>query len=129
MTDHAAIVQGIAAGVGGSILALLGVDAGQLTAAFIACSLGAIFTPPVSKWKARALFLAAVSATAIAASGLGPLLASWMPGVSPANAAKLAALGVGFWLHPLIQVGATVMPRLADWGLNKIGARTDGGTQ
>lgn len=129
MTDHAAVVQGMAAGVCGAVLALLGVDAQQLATAFVACSLGAVFAPPVSAWKARALFLAAVSATAIAASAGGPILASMLPGTSLTGASKLVALGVGIWLHPAIQLVATLAPKVAEWGLSVLRARTGGGTQ
>ena len=52
MTDHAAVVQGMAAGVGGAVLALLGVDASTLTAALFGCALGALFAPPTTRLKA-----------------------------------------------------------------------------
>ena len=126
MTDHAAIVQGMAAGVGGAVLALLGVDAQQLTAALMACSLGTLLAPPISRWRAVPLFCAAVAATAIAASGLAPILAAWWPGVTIAAWSKLVALAVGIWLHPLIQAGATLAPRLADWMMGKLGERKEG---
>lgn len=126
MTDHAAVVQGMAAGVGGSVLALLGVDAQQLTAALIACSLGTLLAPSISRWRAVPLFFAAVAATAIAASGLAPVLAAWWPGVSMGAWSKLVALGVGIWLHPLIQAGSTLVPRLADWLMGKLGERKEG---
>ena len=132
MTDHTATVQGLAAGVGGAVLALLGVDAQQLTAALIACALGALWTPPVSRWQAVALFLAAVAATAIAASLGGPILAaiwpsSWPP-VSAAVWGKVTALAVGIWLHPLIQAGAAAVPRLIGAGVSRV-ERKSGGSQ
>lgn len=128
MTDHAAVVQGLAAGVGGVVLTLLGVDAQQLTVAFIACSLGALFAPPVSRWKGLALFLAAVSATAISASVLGPICAAWWT-VAPQHIwGKLVALGVGIWLHPVIQGGATVVPKIMNGAAERIN-RNGGGMQ
>ena len=81
MTDHSAIVQGMAAGVGGALLSLLGVDAQTLTASLFGCALGAAFAPPTTRIKAYLLFLAAVAASAISASVLGPLLAGWLPSV------------------------------------------------
>ena len=128
MTDHTAIVQGMAAGVGGAVLALLGVDAQQLTVALIACSLGALFAPPVSRWKALALFSAAVSATAISASVLGPMLAAWWPIAQPHLWGKLVALGVGIWLHPVIQTGATIVPKIMNSAAERING-SGGGTQ
>lgn len=131
MTDHAAIVQGMAAGVGGAVLALLGVDAQLLTAALCACSLGALLAPPTTRPKAVLLFAAAVSATAISATVLGPMLAGWWPGVSVAAWSKGAALAVGIWLHPLIQAVAVAVPRVVAAGAAKLpGANTtDGGSQ
>ena len=112
MTDHAAVVQGMAAGVGGAVLALLGVDAGTLTAALIGCAFGAAAAPAVGPWRARALFVASVAASAISASVLGPLLHGWMPGVSVSALSKLAALGVGILLHPLIPALTASVPRI-----------------
>lgn len=112
MTDHAAIVQGMAAGVGGAVLALLGVDAPTLTAALFGCALGALFAPPVSRWRACLLFVAAVAASAISASVLGPLLSGWLPGMAPAVWSKGVALGVGILLHPLIQAASAAVPRV-----------------
>ncbi len=126
MTDHAAAVSGLAAGVGGALLALLGVDAHQLAAAFIACGLGAIFTPPVSRRRAVALFVAAVAATAIAASIGGPVLAALMPSISEVAWGKLTALGVGIWLHPLMQAGATALPRLINAAVSRVDKKTEG---
>lgn len=126
MTDHAAIVQGMAAGVGGAVLALLGVDAQQLAVAFIACSLGAILPKPVSRWTALPVFAAAVAATAVAASSLAPVFAALMPGVSVSAWSKLVALAVGIWLHPLIQVGPTLVPKLVDLLLKKLGWQKEG---
>lgn len=118
MTDHAAVAQAMAAGVGGWVLSQLGVDEQQLTASLIACSLGALFTPPVSRRRAAWLFLAAVCATAMVASIAGPLLATllarWWPTLSHANAGKLVALVFGIWLYPLIQAVAAAVPRLVD---------------
>lgn len=124
MTDHAAIVQGMAAGVCGAVLALLGVDAPTLTAALFGCALGALFAPPTTRLKACLLFLAAVAASAISASVLGPLLAGWLPAVSPAVWSKGVALGVGIFLHPLIQAGSVAVP-----GIVKGAAARFGGTQ
>ena len=112
MTDHAAIVQGMAAGVGGAVLALLGVDAPTLTAALFGCALGAMFAPPTTRLRACLLFVAAVAASAISASVLGPLLHGWMPDVSVSASSKLAALGVGILLHPLIQALTASVPRI-----------------
>ena len=120
MTGHSAIVQGMAAGVGGAMLALLGVDAPTLTAALFGCALGAAFAPPTTRIKACLLFLAAVAASAISASVLGPLLAGWLPGVSAAIWAEGAALGVGIFLHPLIQAGSVAVPRLVGAALSRI---------
>lgn len=114
MTDHAAVVQGMAAGIGGAVLALLGVDAQQLTAALFGCALGAGLAQPTTRAKAVFLFCAAVAASAITASVLGPLLAGWLPAVSASAWAKGCALVVGIFLHPLIQAGSATVPRLAD---------------
>ncbi len=121
MTDHAAIVQAMAAGVGGYVLSLLGVNEQLLAAAFIACSLGTLLAPPLSRERAIPLFCAAVAATAIAASNLAPMLAVWLPVLSETVWANLPALGVGIWLHPLIQAGATITPKIAEWAAGKLG--------
>lgn len=123
MTDHAAVVQGLAAGVGGAVLALLGVDAGQLTAALVGCVIGVTFAPPVGRWHALCLFAAAVCASAIAASGLGPLLAGWLPALSPAVAGKVAALAVGVLLHPIIQALSVATPGLIKAAAERIGGK------
>jgi len=112
MTVPTAVVQGLAAGVGGSVLTLLGVDAPTLTAALIGCVFGVSFAPPVGRWHAVCLFAAAVCASAIAASAIGPLLSSWLPAISPALASKGAALTVGVLLHPIIQGLSVATPRL-----------------
>lgn len=121
MTDHAAIVQGMAAGVGGAVLALLGVDASTLTAALFGCALGALFAPPTTRLKAALLFLAAVAASAITASVAGPLLAGWLPAVSAAVWSKGSALGVGIFLHPLIQAGSVAVPGIVKGAAARIG--------
>lgn len=120
MTDHAAIVQGMAAGVGGAVLALLGVDAPTLTAALFGCALGALFAPPTTRLKACLLFLAAVAASAITASVAGPLLAGWMPGLSATVWAKGVALGVGILLHPIIQAASAAVPRVVSGVVSRI---------
>ena len=120
MTDHAAVVQGMAAGVGGAVLALLGVDAPTLTAALFGCALGALFAPPTTRLKACLLFLAAVAASAIVASVGGPLLAAWMPGLSSAVWSKGVALAVGIFLHPLIQAGSVAVPRIVGAAASRI---------
>lgn len=125
MTDHAAVVQGMAAGVGGAVLALLGVDASTLTAALFGCALGALFAPPTTRLKACLLFLAAVAASAITASVAGPLLADWLPAVSAAVWSKGCALAVGIFLHPLIQAGSVAVPGIVKGAAARIG----GGTQ
>lgn len=123
MTDHAAIVQGMAAGVGGAVLALLGVDAPTLTAALFGCALGAMFAPPTTRLRACLLFVAAVAASAICASVAGPLLAGWLPGLSAVVWGKGVALTVGIFLHPVIQAGSTMVPRVvgavATWAERK----------
>lgn len=123
MTDHAAVVQGLAAGVGGAVLALLGVDAPTLTAALIGCVFGVSFAPPVGRWHAVCLFAAAVCASAIAASALGPLLANWLPALSPAIASKGAALTVGVLLHPIIQGASVAAPALIRSVAERFGGR------
>lgn len=123
MTDHAAVVQGLAAGVGGAVLALLGVDAPTLTAALIGCVIGVSFAPPVGRWHAVCLFAAAVCASAIAASGLGPLLSSWFPVVTPAIASKGAALAVGVLLHPIIQGASVAAPALIRSAAERFGGK------
>jgi len=120
MTDHAAIVQGMAAGVGGAVLALLGVDAPTLTAALFGCALGALFAPPTTRLKACLLFLAAVAASAIVASFGGPLMAAWLPGLSSAAWSKAVALAVGIFLHPVIQAGSTAVPRIVSAAVSRI---------
>ena len=121
MTDHAAAVQGMAAGVGGAVLALLGVDAPTLTAALFGASLGALFAPPTTRLKAVLLFLAAVAASAISASVLGPLLHDWMPALSAAVWSKGSALAVGIFLHPLIQAGSVAVPAVVAGAAARIG--------
>ena len=123
MTDHAAVVQGLAAGVGGAVLALLGVDAPTLTAALIGCVFGVSFAPPVGRWHAVCLFAAAVCASAIAASALGPLLASWLPALSPAIASKGAALTVGVLLHPMIQAASVAAPAIIRSAAERFGGK------
>jgi len=120
MTEHAAVVQGAAAGVGGAVLALLGVDAPTLTAALFGCALGALFAPPTTRLKACLLFLAAVAASAIVASVGGPLMSAWMPGLSSAVWSKAVALGVGIFLHPLIQAGSVAVPRIVGAAASRI---------
>ena len=122
MTDHA-VVQGLAAGVGGAVLSLLGVDAPTLTAGLIGCVFGASFGPSVGRWHSACLFVAAVCAASVAASVLGPLLAGWLPSLSIAAASKGAALMVGVLLHPIIQGASVVTP-----GLIKSAAKRFGGT-
>lgn len=120
MTDHTALVQGMAAGVGGALLALLGVDAQMLTGALFGCSLGAVFAPPTTRVKAVALFFAAVAASAISASVLGPLLAGWLPVVSQALWSKGSAVLVGIFLHPLIQAGSAAVPTIVQGAASRI---------
>ena len=121
MTDHAAIVQGMAAGVGGAVLALLGVDASTLTAALVGCSLGAGLAEPEGRWRAFLTFVAAVAASAVSASVAGPLLAGWMPVLSAAVWSKGTALGVGIFLHPLIQAGSIAVPQIVQGAASRIG--------
>lgn len=105
-------------------MALLGVDAPTLTAALFGCALGALFAPPTTRLKACLLFCAAVAASAIGASVAGPLLERWFPVLSQAVWSKGVALGVGIFLHPLIQAGSVAVP-----GLVKGVATRFGGTQ
>lgn len=125
MTNHAEIVQGLAYGVGGAILMLLGVDAQTLTAVLGACSIGALFAGPTTRVKAGAVFVAAVCSTAIAASIFGPVLSAIMPALTQAGAAKAVALGCGVFLHPAIQAFAALIPRILGAAVKRI----DGGTQ
>lgn len=120
MTDHASIVQGMAAGAGGAVLALLGVDASTLTSALFGCTLGAVYAMPTTRVRACFIFLAAVAASAITASVAGPLLAAWMPGLSAAVWSKGTALAVGIFLHPLIQAGSTAVPRIVSAAASRI---------
>jgi hypothetical protein len=123
MTDHAAVVQGLAAGVGGAVLSLLGVDAPTLTAALIGCVIGVSFAPTVGRVHAVCLFFSAVSASAIAAAALGPLLSGWLPDVTPAVAGKGVALAVGVLLHPIIQAASVVTPGLIKAAAEKLGSK------
>lgn len=123
MTDHAAVVQGLAAGVGGAVLALLGVDAPTLTAALIGAVLGVTFAPPVSRWHAIWLFVAAVCAAAETASVVGPLVSSWLPIITPPSASKGVALAVGVLLHPVIQALSAAVPRVIKARADRIGGR------
>lgn len=123
MTDHAAAVQGLAAGVGGAVLSLLGVDAPTLTAALIGSVFGVSFAPAVGRLHAVLLFAAAVCASAVAASVLGPLVAAWLPAVSPAAASKGSALVIGVLLHLLIQAASKAVPDLVRGVVEKIGGR------
>lgn len=123
MTDHAAAVQGLAAGVGGAVLSLLGVDAPTLTAALIGSVFGVSFAPAVGRLHVVLLFAAAVCASAVAASVLGPVLAGWLPAISPAAASKGAALVIGVLLHLLIQAASKAVPDLVRGVVEKIGGR------
>ncbi len=120
MTDHAAAVQGLAAGVGGAILALLGVDAPTLTAALIGAVFGVSFAPAVGRLHAICLFLAAVCAAAEAASVVGPVLSAWWPVITPAAASKGVALAVGVLLHPIIQALSTATPALIGAAVDRL---------
>lgn len=123
MTDHSAAVQGLAAGVGGAVLSLLGVDAQTLTAALIGSVFGVSFAPAVGRLHAVLLFAAAVCASAVAASVLGPVVAAWLPAVSPAAASKGAALAIGVMLHPVIQALSKAAPDLIRGAVQKLGGR------
>lgn len=123
MTDHAAAVQGLAAGVGGAVLSLLGVDAPTLTAALIGSVFGVSFAPAVGRLHAVLLFAAAVCASAVAASVLGPVLSAWFPAVSPAVASKGSALVIGVLLHLLIQAVSKAVPDLIRGAVEKLGGR------
>ena len=123
MTDHAAAVQGLAAGVGGAVLSLLGVDAPTLTAALIGSVFGVSFAPAVGRLHAVLLFAAAVCASAVAASVLGPVVAAWLPAVSPAAASKGSALVIGVLLHLLIQAVSKAVPDLIRGAVEKLGGR------
>jgi hypothetical protein len=123
MTDHAAVVQGLAAGVGGAVLALLGVDAPTLTAALIGCVIGVSFAPTVGRVRAVCLFFAAVSASAIAASVLGPFVSLWLPAGAQPAAGKGIALAVGVLLHPMIQAASVVTPGLIKAAAEKLGSK------
>jgi len=123
MTDHAAVVQGMAAGVGGAVLALLGVDAPTLTAALIGSVLGVAGAPAVGRWHAVCLFLAAVCAAAIAASVLGPLVSAWLPAIPATIAGKGVALGVGVLLHPIIQGASVAAPALIRSAAERFGGK------
>ncbi|MDH4392660.1 MAG: hypothetical protein QE285_14715 [Aquabacterium sp.] len=121
MTDHSAVVQGLAAGVGGAVLTLLGVDAQTLTAALIGCVFGVSFAPAVNRWRAVLLFFAAVSASAIAASVLGPPVSALLPSITPAIAGKGVALAVGVLLHPIIQAASLAAPALIRSAAERLG--------
>ena len=123
MTDHAAAVQGLAAGVGGAALALLGVDAPTLTAALIGSVFGVSFAPAVGRWHAVCLFLAAVCAAAISASVAGPLVASWLPVIPVVLASKGVALLVGVLLHPVIQAMSVATPGLIKAAAERLGSK------
>ncbi len=123
MTDHAAAVQGLAAGVGGAVLALLGVDAPTLTAALIGAVFGVSFAPPVGRLHAICLFLAAVCASAEAASVLGPLVSAWLPAITPPAASKGVALTVGVLLHPIIQALSVAAPGFIKATAERLGGR------
>ncbi len=123
MTDHAAAVQGLAAGVGGAVLALLGVDAPTLTAALIGSVFGVSFAPAVGRLHAVLLFAAAVCASAVAASVLGPVVAAWLPAISQAVASKGVALLIGVLLHLLIQAASKAVPGIIRGVAAKIGGR------
>ena len=123
MTDHAAAVQGLAAGVGGAVLALLGADAQTVTAALIGSVFGAGLAKPTSRWRAMGLFVAAVCASSIAASVLGPLVATWLPAISAPLASKGVALTVGVLLHPIIQGLSVATPGLIKSAAERFGGR------
>lgn len=123
MTDHSAAVQGLAAGVGGAVLSLLGVDAPTLTAALIGSVFGVSFAPAVGRLHAVLLFAAAVCASAVAASVLGPVVAAWLPAISPAVASKGSALVIGVLLHLLIQAASKAVPDLVRGVADRIGGR------
>jgi hypothetical protein len=123
MTDHAAVVQGLAAGVGGAVLSLLGVDAPTLTAALIGCVFGVSFAPATGRARAVCLFVAAVCAAAQVSSVVGPLLSSWLPAITPAVASKGVALAVGVLLHPMIQAASVAAPGLIKAAAERLGGR------
>jgi hypothetical protein len=123
MTDHAAVVQGLAAGVGGAVLSLLGVDAPTLTAALIGSVFGVASAPAVGRLHAVLLFAAAVCASAVAASVLGPLVSSWLPAISAAAASKGAALAIGVLLHPVIQATSAATPGLIRAAFQRLGGK------
>lgn len=120
MTDHSAAVQGIAAGVGGAILSLLGIDAPTLTWALIGCVLGVASAKPSGRMHATCLFVAAVCASAEVATFLGPALAgTW--GLDAPTWRKGLALAVGVLLHPLTAAATEQTPKLVDTIINKFG--------
>ena len=51
--------------------------------------------------------------------------ADWLPVLSPQVWAKGVALGVGIFLHPMIQAGSVAVPRIVQGAAARIG----GGTQ
>lgn len=114
MTDHGSIVTGAAAGLGGSILALLGADAGQLTAGFIGAIFGAGAAKTTVWWRGALLFVASVCFSAESASILGPVLDhltdSVLPMVNADMASRFVALVTGALLHPTIQTAQTSAP-------------------
>lgn len=114
MTDHSSIVTGMAAGVGGAILALLGVDAPTLTAALIGCVIGAGAAKPTGRVHGVCLFVAAVCASAESAAIFGPILDHATDGMLPwldaAKAAKFVAMVTGVVLHPLTQAALDATP-------------------
>lgn len=120
MTDHGSIVTGLAAGVGGAILALLGVDAQTLTAALLGCVFGASAAKPTSRVHGVCLFAAAVCASAEAAAVLGPMCAlmapaGWGASVDVSMWRRLVALAVGVLLHPLTAAATDATPGLVRW--------------
>lgn len=111
-TDHAAVVTGVAAGAGGAALSLLGADAQTMTAALVGCIIGLAAAPPTGRIHAVCLFLAAVCASAEAATWLAPLLATSWPFADVSAWRRMTALAVGVTLHPLASAVSDVVPAL-----------------
>lgn len=123
MTDSANFVHGLAAGLGGAVLSLIGADTPMLTAAFIGCVIGVVHAPPVGRVHATCLFVAAVSAAAMSASGLTPMVSAWLPEIAPVAVGKGIALLAGALLHPTIQALSEAVPGLIKGVAEKLGSK------
>lgn len=107
-----------AAGVGGVVMAVLGIEPQALVWGFVGASIGATFAAPSSRWRAVSLFVAVTCSSAL----LGTLAAAqWLGGTALARNGMALLLGIGF--HPLMAAFIANMPSVLDGLLRKVGLK------